>query len=95
MDKEGNLNTLKLKIVQICGIILRVWRSAMHTIQFCFGLEHLPRENSFFLCWQFYIGKSPIQKIFSGINFYWITDLKFLTFKTFGMQNGGPAHWEA
>ena len=30
----------KLKIKRICGIILRVWYLAMHTIQFCFGLVH-------------------------------------------------------
>ena len=35
----GNQNTLKLKIKQICGKI-KVSRSAMDTIQFCFGLVH-------------------------------------------------------
>ena len=40
MYKGGSPNTLKLKIKQICGIILRVWHSAMHTKQFWFGLVH-------------------------------------------------------
>ena len=59
MCKGGNPNTLKVKIKKICGIILRVWHSAMHTIQFCFGLVHFKakinnldffRENSYFPC---------------------------------------------
>ena len=37
MCKEGNPKHLKTEIKQICGIILRVWRSAMHTILVCFG----------------------------------------------------------
>ena len=35
-----NPNTLKLKMMQIFGEKIRVWRSVMHTIQFCFGLVH-------------------------------------------------------
>ena len=40
MYKGGNPNMLKLKIKEIREIILRVWHSAMHTIQICFGLVH-------------------------------------------------------
>ncbi|MEW8547924.1 MAG: hypothetical protein AB2693_30835 [Candidatus Thiodiazotropha sp.] len=40
MCKGGNPNTLKLKIKQICGTILKIWCSAMHTKQFCIGLVH-------------------------------------------------------
>ena len=44
MCKGCNPNTLKLKIKEICGKIVRVWRSAKHTIQFCFGLGHFKRK---------------------------------------------------
>ena len=40
MCKGGNPSTLKLKTKQIFGIMLRVLRSAMLMIQFCFGLVH-------------------------------------------------------
>ena len=40
MCKGGNPNTLKMKIKQTSGIILRVWHSAIHTLEFCFGLVH-------------------------------------------------------
>ena len=40
MCKGGNPNALKMKIKQICGIILGVWNSAIHTIEFGFGLVH-------------------------------------------------------
>ena len=104
MCKGGNPNTLKMKIKQICGIILRVWHSAIHTIQFCFGLVHyiyiyvkndqfsffLFRENSLFPLLTFLQWKKPYSKLFSGIHFYLLTDFQIFVafFKTFGMQNG-------
>ena len=48
MCKGGNPNTLKLKIKQICGVILRVWCSALYTKQFCFGLVHFRRKKNQF-----------------------------------------------
>ena len=47
MCKGGNPNTLKLKIKQICGIILRVWRSAMHTKQFCLDVTRTSFAGNF------------------------------------------------
>ena len=46
MCKGGNPNALKIKIEQICGIILRVWHSAIHTMEFCFGLVHIYLKNN-------------------------------------------------
>ena len=54
MCKGGNPNTLKLKIKQIYRIILRVWYSAMHTLQFCFGLVHF---RSKIINLDFFLGK--------------------------------------
>ena len=50
MFKGGNPNNLK----QICGKKFRVWCSAMHTIQFCFGLVHVKRKITNL---DFYAGK--------------------------------------
>ena len=95
MCKGGNLNTLKLKIKQVWGKILRVWHLALHTIQFC-----LMKNNQFRFFFQkkvnfladIFTMKKPYSKLFSGIKSLLLTNFqKFCVtfFKTFGMQNGG------
>ena len=80
MCKGGNPNTLKLKMKLICGKKLRVCCSAMHTIQFCFGLVHLNEKQPIYIfpgkkllpLLTFLQWKKPYSKLFSGIKFLFV-----------------------
>ena len=100
MCKSGTPNTYKLKIKQIYGIILRLWRSAtcMHIIQLCFVLCNnqfsiFSGKTVTYIAYIFICnGKSLFKIIFWHFFFHLLTNFQIIFFallKTFRMQNGG------